>query len=306
MSTVLDTAEHPEFVAGLLARGLLLQTGVPGLYGHGAEFERARTGLESRLTREALAYGAQPLRFPPVVPRGLLTASGYQSSFPHLMGTVHAFDPDLVPHGQDTEHEPWDEYQRMTDLVLCPAACYPVYPAVAARGPLAADGLTIETGGAWVFRREPSRDPGRRQSFHMHELVRLGDQPAVHAFYDRWQERGLDFLRRLGLEVTMAPATDPFFGREGRLLAAHQRAQSLKFEFLVPVAAERPSAIGSINLHGDHFGESFGIELAAGGAAHSACLAFGHERIVLALLRRHGLEVSDWPATVRDELELGR
>ena len=43
-------------------------------------------------------------------------------------------------------------------------------------------------------------------------------------------------------------------------------------------------------------------ELADGGVGHTACLGFGHERIVLALLRTHGLDPSSWPAAVRDEL----
>ena len=37
-----------------------------------------------------------------------------------------------------SRHEDWSEFQSMTDLVLMPAACYPVYPAIAARGPLPA------------------------------------------------------------------------------------------------------------------------------------------------------------------------
>ena len=45
-----------------------------------------------------------------------------------------------------------------------------------------------------------------------------------------------------------------------------------------------------------------GIELSDGGVAHTACLGFGHERIVLALLRTHGLDPATWPEDVRQEL----
>jgi hypothetical protein len=38
--------------------------------------------------------------------------------------------------------------------------------------------------------------------------------------------------------------------------------------------------------------------------AHTACLGFGLERITLALLRTHGLDVSTWPAAVREELRI--
>ncbi len=67
----------------------------------------------------------------------------------------------------------------MTDLVLTPAACYPVYPAIAARGRLPAGGVTIDAGGSYVFRHEPSRDPARMQMFHQREIVRIGEPEAV-------------------------------------------------------------------------------------------------------------------------------
>jgi len=41
---------------------------------------------------------------------------------------------------------------------------------------------------------------------------------------------------------------------------------------------------------------------ADGATAHTACLGFGHERIVLALLQRHGLDPDGWPASVRAQL----
>jgi seryl-tRNA synthetase len=60
--------------------------------------------------------------------------------------------------------------------------------------------------------------------------------------------------------------------------------------------------VASFNYHHDHFAATYGLELDAGGVAHTACVGFGHERIVLALLARHGLEPAQWPASVRAEL----
>jgi len=36
--------------------------------------------------------------------------------------------------------------------------------------------------------------------------------------------------------------------------------------------------------------------------AHTACLGFGHERNVVALLKTHGLDIGAWPEAVRREL----
>jgi seryl-tRNA synthetase len=302
------SSSQQAFLDELLEHGLLLASGVPGLYGHGADFEDVRLALETLLTREAVTRGAERLRFPPLLPRRQLESSGYLGSFPHLAGTVYAFEgseADAQAQAQRAAaHEDWQECQHMTDLALMPAACYPVYPAIAARSPLAPDGVFIEAGGAWVFRHEPSHDPARRQMFRQHELVRLGPPETVAQWRDDWAAHGLSLLRAIGLDAELDNASDPFFGRRGRLLATSQREQSLKLEILVPIAGDEPTAVASFNQHRDHFTAAYGITLSGDGEAHSACLGFGHERIVLALLRTHGLDPAVWPTAVRDVLRL--
>ena len=298
--------DQAEFLAELIGQGLLLESGVPGVYGHNAAFEDVRGRLDERLSSEAAARGAERLRFPPLLPRRQLESSGYLTSFPHLAGSVYAFEGDEAQAALQGEragqHEDWSEFQQMTELALMPAACYPVYPAIAARGRLAEGGAFVDAGGAWVFRHEPSSDPARRQIFHQHELVRIGDPDAVLAWRDEWAQRGLELLRSLGLDAHLDSASDPFFGRRGRMLASNQRDEELKLELLVQIAGPEPTALASFNHHRDHFGSTYGIELAGGGTAHTACLGFGHERIVLALLRSHGLDPEAWPAAVRAEL----
>jgi seryl-tRNA synthetase len=298
--------EQVELLDELVTRGLLLPSGVPGIYGHSEEFEDVRLRLEALLTREALRHGAKRLRFPPLLPRRHLELSGYLGSFPHLAGTVYAFEGDERQAATQYEraccHEDWDEFQEMTDLTLMPAACYPVYPAIAARGPLEPGGIFVEAGGSWVFRHEPSHDPARRQMFRQHELVRIGEPEAVLAWRDEWAHRGVELLRGLGLDAELDNANDPFFGRRGRMLANNQREQALKLEILVQIAGPEPTALASFNHHREHFGEVYEITLADGSIAHSACLGFGHERIVLALLRTHGLDPALWPGSVRERL----
>ena len=300
--------DEAAFRAELLERGLLIESAVSGIYGHSAEFEDVRAALERLLTETAVVHGARRLRFPPLLPRRDLETSGYLGSFPHLAGTVYAFDGDEAAAALQSEragrHERWDEFQGMTDLTLMPAACYPVYPAIAAGGPLPHGGVFIEAGGGWVFRREPSLDPARRQMFRQHEMVRIGEPENVSAWRDEWAERGLELLRGFGLDAQLKNASDPFFGRRGRMLASSQRDQALKLEIVVQIASPEPTAVASFNQHRDHFGVAFGIAQAGGEPAHSACLGFGHERIVLALLRRHGLETMRWPSAVREGLGL--
>jgi seryl-tRNA synthetase len=300
------TPEQAAFLDELVGHGLLIDTGVPGLYGRGAVFEDVRLRFDDAVGRVAAADGAESLRFPPLLARRHIETTGYLESFPHLAGTVFAFEGTeaeaVAQHQRAARHEDWSEFQRMTDVMLMPAACYPVYPAIAARGPLAAGGVTIDAGDAYAFRREPSGDPARLQMFHIRELVRIGEPETVTAWRDAWRDRSIELLRGLGLDATFDVAADPFFGRGGRILAANQRADELKFEVLVPIAGPDPGAVASFNYHRDHFTAAHGITLADGGVAHTACLGFGEERIVLALLAAHGLDVAAWPEAVRREL----
>ena len=133
-------------------------------------------------------------------------------------------------------------------------------------------------------------------------IVCLGEPDTVVAWRDTWRERAMGILTRVGLEPAQAIASDPFFGRTGRMLAANQRADELKFELLVTVVGPAPTAVASFNYHQDHFTQTYGITMASGGPAHTACLGFGLERIVLALLRTHGPDVATWPTSVRETL----
>jgi seryl-tRNA synthetase len=100
-------------------------------------------------------------------------------------------------------------------------------------------------------------------------------------------------------------ASDPFFGRTGKIMAINQIEQSLKFELLIPVrSAEQPTACMSFNCHRDHFGETWGIQTEAGEVAHTGCVAFGIDRLALALFATHGIDLSKWPAAARKALAL--
>jgi seryl-tRNA synthetase len=139
----------------------------------------------------------------------------------------------------------------------------------------------------------------------MREFVRVGSPAQAASFRTEWLARAPEIADLLGLSYQIAPASDPFFGRAGRLMAINQVEQSLKFELLVPVrSAQQPTACMSFNDHRDHFGKTWEIATAAGATAHTCCVAFGIDRLTLALFAAHGLDLHTWPAATREALAL--
>jgi seryl-tRNA synthetase len=304
------TVAQRAFLDELTARELLIPSGVPGVYGRGEAFEAIRRALDA-LVDERYLDDVVPVErpaFPPLLPRKSLERIGYLANFPHLAGSVFSFSGDeeeAVELAERAErHEDWSAYQSQTDLVLVPAACYPAYPAVARRGPLGSAGVALDLGGSYVFRHEPSPDPARLQMFHQRELVRFGDPDLVQSWRDRWSEHAVGLLQGLGLDASLDVASDPFFGRGGRMLARSQRAQALKLEVAVPIGGDEPTAVASFNCHRDHFSALYELSAETGGPVHTACVGFGLERITLALLHHHGCDVRTWPAGVRSQLHL--
>ena len=298
-----STTRQP-FYDALVEHKLIIPVGVPGAFGRGAVFEDVLRQFDALVSRVAKDDGAERMLFPPILDRKVFERSEFLDSFPQLAGTVFSFAGSDAQHGELRERiregKPWSDLQSMTGVVLSPAACYPVYPSFTGTVPQAGRLVDMQN---WVFRHEPSPEPTRMQAFRVREFVRAGTADTVVQWRDMWLERGLSLLRSLGLPVRSIAASDPFFGRGGRMLAASQREQALKFEVVVPILSEdAPTAVCSFNYHQDHFGKIFSIRTRDGEIAQTACLGFGMERVVMALFKTHGFVPSEWPSPVREVL----
>lgn len=291
-----------------ITQALLQPAGANGVYARTGLFERVIDGLEALISSQREA-ATEVVRFPPVMSRALVEKSGYLKSFPHLLGCVSCLHGEesairsLVEGAAAADGE-WVDGLGATDLVLTPAACYPLYPMVAARGPVRAQGQIFDVA-SYCFRREASHEPGRLQSFRMREYVCVGAPQASLSFRERWLERAEELARRLALPFKVANASDPFFGRVGKIMAMSQVEQALKFELLIPVnSEEQPTACMSFNYHQDHFGTTWGLRTTSHEVAHTACVAFGLDRLGLALFATHGLDLQKWPASARQALSV--
>jgi len=297
---------EPEHLHATLSQ-LFMPSGVDGVYGRTGAYDGVVEALAALISHHR-PHGAEVFRFPPVMPRASLEKQGYLQSFPNLIGAVSTLtgtDREITRSANKyQEGGDWTEDLKPADLVLAPAACYPIYPIAAERGVVPDEGYVFDVA-ADCFRREPSRQADRFQSFRMREYVRIGTPQQIQEFRDPWIERAKSIADAIGLSYTVDVANDPFFGRVGTMMATQQRADALKFELLVPVRAkDSPTACMSFNYHKEHFGEVWGLHNAKGEVLHTGCVAFGMDRLAVALFVTHGTKISAWPASVRKALGL--
>ena len=216
---------------GLVSSGLIIPTGEPGVFGRSAVFEDVLERFNGLVSQLAAKDGAEKFTFPPTLARSVFEKSGFMKSFPQLAMGVVSFcgcgkdHTELV--NRIAEGKSYDDLMTRTGVVLIPAACYPIYPSFT--GTLPESGRLVDMTH-WVFRHEPSEEPTRMQSFRVREFVRVGSPEAVVDWRNMWLQRGLTLLQSLGLPAQEEVASDPFFGRVGKMLANNQREQRLKFD----------------------------------------------------------------------------
>src|ERR1700712_1501152 len=126
------TYDIQAFYDGLVGHGLIIPSGVQGAFGRGAVFEDVLERFNALVSHIARDDGAEVYTFPPIINRAILERVHYLDSFPHLCGSVHSFFGNAIQALAVAERanagENWGELLDQTQVVLSPAACYPIYP----------------------------------------------------------------------------------------------------------------------------------------------------------------------------------
>ena len=239
--------------------------------------------------------GADDQRFPNLIALADLKPIAYLRSFPHLAtfacspGTDHETLTRFASVNQTASEVRCEANWEASHQILTPAACYHFYPRLANQELKHDCYLTTVCS---CHRREREYLPLERQwCFNMRELVCIGNPEAVDKFINESQQRVDWLVQQLGLETHWQIATDPFFDPLQDPKAVAQQIEPVKRELVLTDGL----AIASINRHRGFFGECYGITR-DGDSAHSACVAFGLERWLCALLRHFGEDPKNWPA----------
>ncbi|MFC8765270.1 hypothetical protein ACFUAG_31745 [Streptomyces sp. NPDC057193] len=238
-------------------------------------------GLDALLTGLAAQLSAPEVVGPPLLSVEGLARLDFFRNFPHLGVSAGRFAPDVLD-GLAAGEAPGELPLRPTGYLLPSATCYGLLLSLEGRD-VGEDGLRLSAAGR-CFRNETHYDGLRRLwGFHMREVLYLGTQQGALEHLERGAEFILEAAALLGLELNRAVADDPFYDKGGsraRLMAL----DPVKHEFCAPDG----TAIASVNRHRNFFGERLDIRAGAEGPAYSACVAFGLERWVHAMILTHG------------------
>jgi len=232
----------------------------------------------------AATRGCRETAYPALTPVADLERIDYFRNFPHLGLAVAGIDAACVgsvplePDG-DGRHVPARALQCAHHF-LPSAACYSVYAALRHRQLAKAHRACVIQR---CFRNE-SHYEGlvRLWGFTMRELVIVGSREEVADFVAAEKQWIVRLARALYLDLQIRPANDPFFD-PGGTRARMQLLFPVKEEFVF----DGEVAVSSVNSHRNFFGERWQIRTVDGMCAFSGCVAFGLERWLHALTRRH-------------------
>lgn len=280
--------QRDAILATLRARGELWEPtpGVVGLRGRPLALLRQ---IEGRIAALCGGETEDEWAVPSALPLSTLERAGYFASFPHWLTVASHLSED--PATLERVAASNDPAQAAAEAVvpgttaLPPAVCYHVYAALAGS---TIPGRCVVTAQGCCWRHEGNRLAAleRGWSFTMREIVCIGTEAECVAFRDRGVKLTRWLATGLGLDSSVEPAEDPFFAPTSRGRALLQRVKGLKHELRLPIGDGETIAAASFNLHEQFFGKAFDIRLANGEPAYTACVAFGLERWLLAILLR--------------------
>lgn len=294
-------------VADLRDRSLLWET-APGVVGMRGELATLYSSVSSAIAEIASADSIEEWRMPQSIAFGALERAKYFESFPHwLTAASHLREDDAALERVARAQYPGAEAARslaVASAALPPAVCYHTYAALADS---TINSPVVMTAEETCWRHEGIRLAAleRGWAFRMREIVFVGGAEKAEEFRQDGIADVSAFAESIGLHARIELAEDPFFAPTSRGKALLQRVKALKHELVIDRPDGKPLAISSFNNHERFFGESFSIRLRDRQFATTACVAFGIERWMLAILMTHGTDSSNWPELGQASLTKG-
>ncbi len=286
-----------EIIASLKNKGELWEVR-PGLVGMKGDTWDLFQKIDFKIRSHCLESTSNEWSSPQGIAFETLERADYFASFPQwLTAAAHLSDDPSV---LESVAQASDKTKAAKESILPPEAAMP--PAVCYHTYANLKGQTLpETclmtaqGTCWRHEGDRFRPLERGWAFTMREIVCIGSEKAIVSFKEKEMNRAKELADTLGIPVSIADATDPFFSATAKDKKFLQKLKALKQELTFPLRSDQPLAIFSANNHETRFGEWFDIRLSDETPAYSACVGFGLERWLLAFLVTHGPDQGSWP-----------
>jgi hypothetical protein len=283
-----------------------------GLFVFQGEFLRVFKSLNSHFLNLAITeFDAIEQENPSVWPIDLFNKVNYFKEFPQhasLIAGIRKDHKELSSFSSLSEEYKKQNFVKLNDSFdnckygLQPAVCDTCYYILKNKQDVQ---NSIYTTYNKVFRNEFSQNNSldRLPVFSVRDIMFVGDKQFVLHQRQLLIEKLTQFLKKTGLNCSIEAADDPFFSTSLEKKLFQFQFES-KYEILASIPyLNKRIAIGSINLHLDSFSSAFNFTR-EGSEIYSGCIGIGFERLLLAFYSQFGNEVSKWPPSLKNLLDL--
>lgn len=249
--------------------------------------------------------------FPSTIKSETLHRCNHFTSFPEHMDFVAHLKQDLEvlsAFSSGCRTEGWapplhDGRMGAHDFAVSPSCCYHAYEGM--------EGWDLEKPGRCItailnchrYEGANHKSLSRLRSFNMREVIWVGQPAYVISCRARAEEMMKQWAQDWELSCTLEAANDMFFTEDFAVKASFQRQQEAKRELRMDIPQDGGSiSVFSSNFHATTFGKAFGITT-GGRPAVSACVGWGCERWVYALLSQFGFDPANWPAGLKRDFD---
>ena len=150
------------------------------------------------------------------------------------------------------------------------------------------------------------RTMSRLRAFTQRDVVWVGHPRFVIEGRAKAEQLIVQWAKDWELVAKFETANDMFFTNDYAVKASFQRQQQAKKELRLYIPNEQQwISVFSSNFHAMTFGKAFNISV-NGKTATSACVGWGYERWVYAIISQFGFDFDRWPAVPKDEFNAFR
>lgn len=246
--------------------------------------------------------------YPVLYPIDKYEKGKYFETFPHyiMFQTIMNNDLDVLNRFalNGTKDPKIFEEMKMPRNVLRNAACVPVYELLTDKVIEPEKPKLFMVKGK-CFRNESDNvfELARLNEFTMKEYVFVGTPEQCADGIERSKKLWRFWSEVFKLNCKLDTANDSFFASNYQKLKLFQILGDSKQEYkwYVPFS-ESYIACSSANFHRTHFTKPYNIKNNEGTYCHSACFAFGIERMVYALLNQKGIDPEKWDKETYNEI----